>query len=98
MTGRAHPPAWNTNGKLSSTGASAGGAKRQRETMARTQAPTSGAPSVSSSMSTVEIDDDTLESPDVAGCVRALVARWRFAPPAKAPVELSFPFVFQAGG
>jgi len=49
-------------------------------------------------VSAVEIDDDTLESPDVAGCVRALVARWRFPPPTKAPVELSFPFVFQAGG
>jgi hypothetical protein len=49
-------------------------------------------------VSAVEIDDDTLESPDVAGCVRALMARWRFAPPAQAPVELSFPFVFQAGG
>jgi len=49
-------------------------------------------------VSAVEIDDDTLGAPDVAGCVRALVAHWRFAAPAKAPVELSFPFVFQAGG
>jgi len=49
-------------------------------------------------VSAVEIDDDTLEAPAVAACVRALVLHWRFTPPAKAPVELSFPFVFQAGG
>jgi hypothetical protein len=48
-------------------------------------------------ISTVDIDDDTLGVPEVGACVRALVLRWRFAPPAEAPVELSFPFVFQAG-
>jgi TonB family protein len=47
-------------------------------------------------VSAVEIDDDTLGAPEVGACVRATVARWRFAPPAEAPVELSFPFVFQA--
>ena len=46
----------------------------------------------------VDIDDDTLGAPEVGACVRGLVLRWRFAPPAEAPVELSFPFVFQAGG
>jgi hypothetical protein len=46
----------------------------------------------------VDIDDDTLGAPEVGACVRSLVLRWRFAPPAEAPVELSFPFVFQAGG
>jgi hypothetical protein len=46
----------------------------------------------------VDIDDDTLGAPEVGACVRALVLRWRFAPPAEAPVELSFPFLFQAGG
>ena len=49
-------------------------------------------------ISAVDIDDDTLGAPEVGACVRALVLRWRFAPPAEAPVELSFPFVFQAGG
>jgi hypothetical protein len=49
-------------------------------------------------VSAVDIDDDTLGAPEVGACVRALVSRWRFAPPAEAPVELSFPFVFQAGG
>jgi hypothetical protein len=49
-------------------------------------------------ISAIDIDDDTLGAPEVGACVRALVARWRFAPPAEAPVELSFPFVFQAGG
>jgi hypothetical protein len=45
----------------------------------------------------VDIDEDTLGAADVAGCVRGLIARWRFPPPADAPVEVSFPFVFQAG-
>jgi hypothetical protein len=49
-------------------------------------------------VSAVDIDDDTLGAPEVGACVRALVLRWRFAPPTEAPVELSFPFVFQAGG
>ncbi len=44
-----------------------------------------------------DIDDDTLGAPEIGACVRALVLRWRFAPPADAPVELSFPFLFQAG-
>ena len=46
----------------------------------------------------VDIDDDTLGAPEVGACVRAIIQHWRFAPPAEAPVELSFPFVFQAGG
>ena len=49
-------------------------------------------------ISAVDIDDDTLGAPEVGACVRAIIQRWRFAPPAEAPVELSFPFVFQAGG
>jgi hypothetical protein len=48
-------------------------------------------------ISTVDIDDDTLGAPEVGACVRAIISRWRFAPPVEAPVELSFPFVFQAG-
>jgi hypothetical protein len=49
-------------------------------------------------VSAVDVDDDTLGTPEVGACVRALVLRWRFEPPADGPVELSFPFVFQAGG
>ena len=47
-------PAWNTNGKLTSTGTSAsvGGGNRQRAINPRTQPATSGAPSVSSSTAT----------------------------------------------
>ena len=45
-------PAWNTNGKLTSTGASVGGGKRQRAISPRTQPATSAAPSVSSSTAT----------------------------------------------
>jgi hypothetical protein len=48
-------------------------------------------------VSAVDIDDDTLGAPEVGACVRALVLHWRFPPPAEAPVELSFPFLFQAG-
>jgi outer membrane biosynthesis protein TonB len=47
-------------------------------------------------VSAAEVDDDSLGAPEVAGCVRALVLRWRFTPPAEAPVELSFPFLFQS--
>jgi outer membrane biosynthesis protein TonB len=46
----------------------------------------------------VDIDEDTLGAPEVGACTRGMVLRWRFAPPAEAPVEISFPFVFQAGG
>jgi len=46
-------------------------------------------------ISAVDIDDDTLGAPEVGACVRAIVLRWRFPPPTEAPVELSFPFVFQ---
>ena len=49
-------------------------------------------------ISAVDIDDDSLGAPEVGGCVRAIILRWRFAPPKEAPVELSFPFVFQAAG
>ena len=48
-------------------------------------------------ISTVDIDDDTLGAPEVGACVRAIVLRWRFPPPAETPVELNFPFVFQTG-
>ncbi len=43
----------------------------------------------------VEIDEDTLGDAEVASCVRALVARWRFPSPPGGSAEFSFPFVFQ---
>jgi hypothetical protein len=59
----AHDPAWNTKGKLTSTGASAGGGKRQRAISPRTQPATSAAPSVSSSMSTpTTVPADAIEN------------------------------------
>jgi len=45
----------------------------------------------------LELDEDTLGAPAVAACVRATIARWRFATVGDGPVEVSFPFVFQAG-
>jgi TonB family protein len=45
----------------------------------------------------VEVDEDTLGAPAVAACVRAVILRWRFTAPGEEPVEVSFPFVFQAG-
>ena len=68
-----HDPAWNTNGKLTSTGASAGGAKRQRAISPRTQPATSAAPSVSSSTATATtvpaeaIENRTTSLPASAG-------------------------------
>lgn len=46
----------------------------------------------------VDIDDDSLGAPEVGACVRAIIQRWRFAPPTEAPVELSFPFFFTSEG
>jgi hypothetical protein len=48
-------------------------------------------------VSAVELDEDTLRAPAVAACVQAAIGRWRFAAVGNRPVELSFPFVFQAG-
>jgi hypothetical protein len=68
-----HDPAWNTNGKLTSTGASVGGGKRQRAISPRTQAATSAAPSVSSSTATATtvpaeaIENRTTNLPPSAG-------------------------------
>ena len=68
-----HDPAWNTNGKLTSTGASVGGGKRQRAISARTQPATSAAPSVSSSTATATtvpaeaIENRTTNLPASAG-------------------------------
>jgi hypothetical protein len=45
----------------------------------------------------VDLDEDTLGAPAVAACVRGTILRWRFTTVGDGPVEVSFPFVFQAG-
>jgi TonB family protein len=47
-------------------------------------------------VSSVEVDEDTLGDPEVTACVRNAVAAWRFAAPPR-KVEVTFPFVFQPG-
>jgi TonB family protein len=47
-------------------------------------------------VSGVDIDQDSLGDSEVTGCIKALVARWRFPAPSGGAVEVSFPFVFQA--
>jgi hypothetical protein len=44
----------------------------------------------------VDVDEDTLDDPEVAACARIVAMGWRFpAPPRQ--VEVTFPFVFQPG-
>jgi outer membrane biosynthesis protein TonB len=47
-------------------------------------------------VSGVDVEQDTLGDAEVASCIKALVARWRFPAPSGGSVEVSFPFVFQA--
>src|SRR6516162_1423047 len=47
-------------------------------------------------VSGVDVEQDTLGDAEVASCIKALVARWRFPAPAGGSVDVSFPFVFQA--
>jgi TonB family protein len=47
-------------------------------------------------VSGVEVENDTMGDSEVASCIKALVARWRFPAPSGGAVEVSFPFVFQA--
>jgi outer membrane biosynthesis protein TonB len=47
-------------------------------------------------VSGVDVDQDSLGDGEVTGCIKALVARWRFPAPSGGAVEVSFPFVFQA--
>jgi outer membrane biosynthesis protein TonB len=47
-------------------------------------------------VSGVDIDQDSLGDSEVTGCIKGLVARWRFPAPSGGSVEVSFPFVFQA--
>ncbi len=48
-------------------------------------------------VSSVDVDDESLGSPEVAACLRATVARWRF-PATGHALEVAFPFVFQSAG
>lgn len=47
-------------------------------------------------VSGVDVEQDTLGDAEVASCIKALVARWRFPAPSGGSVDVSFPFVFQA--
>ena len=47
-------------------------------------------------MSGVDVEQDTLGDAEVASCIKALVARWRFPAPSGGSVDVSFPFVFQS--
>jgi hypothetical protein len=49
-------------------------------------------------VTSVDIEDESLGSPEVSACIKAVVLRWRFGALAEGPAELSFPFVFQPGG
>ncbi|HXI60570.1 MAG TPA: AgmX/PglI C-terminal domain-containing protein [Polyangia bacterium] len=44
----------------------------------------------------VDIEQNTTGNATLAECIGGLVARWSFPPPQGGPVEVSFPFVFQA--
>jgi hypothetical protein len=43
----------------------------------------------------VDFDEDTIQDGELSRCLRELALRWRFPPPQAAPVEITFPFVFQ---
>ena len=47
-------------------------------------------------VSGVDVEQDTLGDAEVASCIKALIARWRFPAPAGGSVDVSFPFVFQS--
>jgi hypothetical protein len=46
-------------------------------------------------VSGIDLETDTVGDAEMAGCVKALVAGWRFPRPADGSVEVAFPFVFQ---
>jgi TonB family protein len=41
------------------------------------------------------VDEDTIGDAGLRACLLAVIARWRFPPPAGGPAEVSFPFIFQ---
>jgi TonB family protein len=46
-------------------------------------------------VSSVEIDEDTLDDDEVTRCVRGAVRGWRFAAPPRGGLVVTFPFLFQ---
>ncbi len=47
-------------------------------------------------VSGVDVENDTMGDNEVSGCIKSLIARWRFPAPAGGSVEVAYPFVFQA--
>jgi TonB family protein len=47
-------------------------------------------------VSSVDIEEDSLGDSEVTTCIKGLVARWRFPAPSGGSVDVVYPFVFQA--
>lgn len=47
-------------------------------------------------VSDVEIEKDGMGDGEVASCIKGLVGRWRFVAPSGGPVEVEYPFIFEA--
>ncbi len=47
-------------------------------------------------VSSVEIDEDSLGDSEVTSCIRGLVSHWRFPAPSGGSVDVVYPFLFQA--
>lgn len=47
-------------------------------------------------VSSVEIEEDSMGDSEVSSCIKGLVSRWRFPAPSGGSVEVVYPFVFQA--
>jgi TonB family protein len=47
-------------------------------------------------VSSVEIEEDSMGDTEVSSCIRGLVSRWRFPAPSGGSVDVVYPFVFQA--
>jgi TonB family protein len=47
-------------------------------------------------VSSVDIEEDSMGDSEVSSCIKGLVARWRFPAPSGGSVEVVYPFVFQA--
>ncbi len=50
----------------------------------------------SGSLSSIRFESDTVGDGEMAACIQARIAAWRFPPPSGGAVEVSFPFVFQS--
>lgn len=47
-------------------------------------------------VSSVEIDEDSMGDSEVVSCIKGLVSRWRFPAPSGGSVDVVYPFVFQS--